>query len=110
VGWVTVDQRDNDPVVLLTYLAVALDRIEPIDPGVSAALVTPGASVVGTILPQLTAAVAAMTQPVALVIDNLEALDNLECLDAIAEVAIHLPAGSQLALAAGPPHGCRRRW
>jgi LuxR family transcriptional regulator, maltose regulon positive regulatory protein len=33
VGWVSVDRRDNDPVVLLTYLAVALDRVEPIDPG-----------------------------------------------------------------------------
>ena len=34
VGWVSVDQRDNDPAVLLTYLAVALDRVEPIDPRV----------------------------------------------------------------------------
>jgi ATP/maltotriose-dependent transcriptional regulator MalT len=34
VGWVSVDRRDNDLVVLLTYLAVALDRAEPIDPGV----------------------------------------------------------------------------
>jgi LuxR family transcriptional regulator, maltose regulon positive regulatory protein len=38
VAWVSVDRRDNDPVVLLTYLAVALDRVEPIDPGVFQAL------------------------------------------------------------------------
>ena len=25
-AWVSVDQHDNDPVVLLTYVAVALDR------------------------------------------------------------------------------------
>jgi LuxR family transcriptional regulator, maltose regulon positive regulatory protein len=34
VDWVSVDRHDNDPVVLLTYLAVALGRIQPIDPGV----------------------------------------------------------------------------
>jgi ATP/maltotriose-dependent transcriptional regulator MalT len=34
VGWVSLDARDNDPVVLLTYLAVALDRIGPADPEV----------------------------------------------------------------------------
>jgi LuxR family maltose regulon positive regulatory protein len=103
VGWVTVDQRDNDPVVLLTYLAVALDRIEPIDPGMFHALAAPGATVAGMLVPRLTAAVAAMTQPVALVVDNLESLENLACLDALAEVAMHLPQGSQLAL------GCRTK-
>ena len=34
VAWVSADDRDNDPVVLLTYLAVALDRIERVDPAV----------------------------------------------------------------------------
>ena len=31
VAWVSADHRDNDPAVLLTYLATALDRVEPID-------------------------------------------------------------------------------
>ena len=100
VGWVTVDRRDNDPVVLLTYLAVALDRVEPIDSGVFGVLTAPGVSVVGTVLPRLAAAVAALTQPLGLVVDNLETLDNPLCLDAIVEVAAHLPTGSQLALVA----------
>jgi LuxR family maltose regulon positive regulatory protein len=99
VGWVTVDRRDNDPVVLLTYLAVAVDRVEPIDQGLFGVLAAPGGSVVGTVLPRLAAAVAALTQPVALVVDNVDALDNPQCLDAIAELAAHLPGGSQLALA-----------
>jgi hypothetical protein len=38
VGWVSVDDRDNDPVVLLTYIKVALDRVEAIDPRVFRAL------------------------------------------------------------------------
>jgi LuxR family maltose regulon positive regulatory protein len=104
VGWLSVDQRDNDPAVLLTYLAVALDRIEPIDPRVVRGLAAPGASTVGAV-PRLAAAVAAMTQPVALVLDHVELLGNQECLDAVAEFAAQLPTGSQLLLAsrARPP-------
>jgi LuxR family maltose regulon positive regulatory protein len=104
VGWVSVDQRDNDPAVLLTYIAVALDRIEPIPPGVVRGLVAPGASIVGAV-PRLAAAMAAMTQPVALVLDHLELLENQECLDAVAELAVRLPEGAQLLVAsrARPP-------
>jgi LuxR family maltose regulon positive regulatory protein len=105
VGWVSVDRRDNDLVVLLTYLAVALDRAEPLDPGVFEVLGAPGASAMATGLPRLMSAVAAMTQPVALVLDHLELLENRECLDAVAELAACLPSGSQLVLAsrARPP-------
>ena len=38
VAWVSCDDGDNDPVVLLSALAVALDRIEPIDPAIFSAL------------------------------------------------------------------------
>ena len=31
-AWLSVDERDNDPIVLLTYVAVALDRVSPLDP------------------------------------------------------------------------------
>jgi LuxR family transcriptional regulator, maltose regulon positive regulatory protein len=104
VGWVSVDQRDNDPVVLLTYIAVALDRVEPIDPRVVRGLAAPGASILG-VVSRLAAAMAAMTQPVALVLDHLELLENQACLDLVAELAAQLPAGSQLLLAsrARPP-------
>jgi LuxR family transcriptional regulator, maltose regulon positive regulatory protein len=98
VGWVSVDQRDNDPAVLLTYLAVALDRVEPIDPRVIRGLAGPGASIVGAV-PRLAAAMAAMTGPVALVLDHLEVLENQACLDVVAELAAQLPPGAQLLLA-----------
>jgi LuxR family transcriptional regulator, maltose regulon positive regulatory protein len=98
VGWVSVDQHDNDPAVLLSYLAVALDRVEPIDPRVVQALSGPGASIVGAVS-RLAAAMAAMTQPVALVLDHVELLKTQQCLDAVAELAAQLPRGSQLLLA-----------
>jgi LuxR family maltose regulon positive regulatory protein len=99
VAWVSVDRRDNDPVVLLSYVAAALDRVEPIDPGVFQVLAGPGVSVVATVVPRLVSAVSAMTEPVAVVLDHLELLDNRECLDVVAELAVRLPAGSQLVLA-----------
>ena len=104
VGWVSVDRRDNDPAVLLTYVAVALDRVEPIDPRVVRGLAGPGASIVGAV-DRLAAAMVAMTGPVALVLDHLEVLENQECLDAVAELAARLPAGAQLLVAsrARPP-------
>jgi LuxR family transcriptional regulator, maltose regulon positive regulatory protein len=104
VAWVAVDQRDNDPAVLLTYLTVALDRVEPIDPRIVRGLAGPGASIVGAV-PRLAAAMGAMTGPVALVLDHLELLENRECLDLVAELAAQLPAGSQLLVAsrARPP-------
>jgi LuxR family maltose regulon positive regulatory protein len=40
-----------------------------------------------------------MTEPVAVVLDHVETMDNRECLDAVAELAVRLPAGSQLLLA-----------
>jgi LuxR family maltose regulon positive regulatory protein len=99
IAWVSVDRRDNDPVVLLSYVAVALDRVEPIDPHVFQALAAPGVSVAATVVPRFASAVSAMTEPVAVILDHVELLENRECLDAVAELAVRLPAGSQLVLA-----------
>jgi ATP/maltotriose-dependent transcriptional regulator MalT len=99
-GWVSIDRRDNDPAVLVGYLAATLDRLEPLDPAVFEALASPGVSVLATVLPRFLAAVSALTGPVALVLDNLETLENRVCLDAVAELALGLPAGSQVAIAA----------
>ena len=97
VAWVSVDRRDNDPAVLLTYLAAALDRVEPIDPRVSRLLATPAAA--ASLVPRFAAGLSSLSGPVTLVLDNLELLVNQECLDAVAEIALRLPQGSQLVLA-----------
>jgi LuxR family maltose regulon positive regulatory protein len=96
VGWVSADVRDNDPAVLLTYIAVAIDRIEPINPAVFRALASPAAAVSVPLL--LVSAIAAFGQPVSLVLDHIEVVTNRECLDAIAQLAVGLPSGSQLAI------------
>ena len=99
VAWVSLDPRDNDPAVLLTYLAAALDRVEPIDPQIARVLASPGAAASASLVPRFVAGLASMTRPVTVVLDNLELLVNQECLDAVAEVALRLPGRSQLALA-----------
>jgi LuxR family maltose regulon positive regulatory protein len=56
-AWVSVDERDNDPKVLLTYVAEALNAVEPIDERVFDVLASPGSSVPGAIVPRLEAAI-----------------------------------------------------
>jgi LuxR family transcriptional regulator, maltose regulon positive regulatory protein len=97
--WLSVDGRDNDPVVLLTYIAVALDRAEPIDPGVFRALASPGAPIAETALPRLGSALASRTLPVVMVLDDAHLLQDGECLDHVLALVEHLPKGSQLAIA-----------
>jgi len=90
---------------LLTYVAEALDAVEPIDERVFDALASPGSSVPGSVVPRLGTAFASMTSPVVLVPDDVHALHNRECRAALSVLAEHVPGGSRLALAgrAAPP-------
>ena len=97
VAWVSCSGEDNDPVVLLGALAVALDRIEPVDPAIFQALPSPGADVI--VVPRFVSAISSMHRPVTVVLDHVEAVTNKQCLNVIAEFALRLPPGSQLALA-----------
>jgi LuxR family maltose regulon positive regulatory protein len=99
-AWVGVDRNDNDPIVLLTYVAAALDRVSPRDPQVFEALASPGVSVEATVVPRLGSALATMDRPVVLVLDDVHLVDNRACTDAIAMLTRHVPEGSQLALSA----------
>ena len=104
-AWVSVDEADNDPKVLLTYVAEALDAVEPIDDRVFDALASPVSSVPGSVVPRLGAAFSSMTSPVALVLDDVHVLRNPECRAALSVLADHVPGGSRLALSgrAEPP-------
>ena len=98
-AWVSVDERDNDPKVLLTYVAEALNRVEPIDQRVFDALASPGSSVPGSVVPRLGSAFSSMTSPVALVLDDVHMLRNRECQAALSVLADHVPGGSRPAVA-----------
>jgi LuxR family transcriptional regulator, maltose regulon positive regulatory protein len=96
--WLSIDQHDNDPTVLLTYLAVGLDRVEPIDPAVLGTLASRGASISQTVLPRLGGALSSKALPVVLVLDDVHLLHDQQGLDALAVLVDHLPPGSQLAV------------
>ena len=104
-AWVSVDDADNDPKVLLTYVARALDAVEPVGERVFDALASPGSSVPGSVVPRLGSAFSSMASPVALILDDVHALHNSECRAALSVLADHVPAGSRLVLAgrAEPP-------
>jgi LuxR family maltose regulon positive regulatory protein len=97
-AWLSIDPGDNDPAVLLTYLAIGLDRVEPIDPAVLCTLATRGASITQTVLRRLGAALASKALPVVVVLDDVHLLHDWEGLDALAVLVDHLPPGSQLAV------------
>ena len=104
-AWVSVDEADNDPKVLLTYVAKALDAVEPVGERVFDALASPGSSVPGSVVPRLGSAFSSMASPVALVLDDVHALHNSQCRAALSVLADHVPGGSRLVLAgrAEPP-------
>ena len=105
VAWLSIDERDNDPQTFVTYTAAAVARLnltngDHVDESV------PGRrAVAANAMVSVAAAMSAADKPVALVMDHVDLLHNRECLDAVTELALHLPAGSQLALAsrAEPP-------
>jgi LuxR family transcriptional regulator, maltose regulon positive regulatory protein len=68
--WLTIDQHDNDPLVLLRHIAAIIDEIEPLG------------------------------RPVVLVLDDFHLLEDWDCLTTLGKLIDALPAGSQLAIAA----------
>jgi len=111
VVWLSIDRHDNDPAVLLTYLAVGLDRVEPIDPAVFDALASRGASITHMVLPPLATALSSKALPVVVVLDDVHLLQDQEGLDAVAVLVDHLPQGSQLAvISRGEPPLPMARW
>ena len=98
-AWVALDRRDDDPVVLLRYIAGAIHRVEPVPPAVFDALAGPGGSTWSKRVPRLGSALGALGRPFILALDDLHAVANPGCVDVLAELFEYVPAGSQIAIA-----------
>ena len=85
--------------MLLSYIAAALDAVQPVGDRVFDALASPASSVPGSVVPRLGTAFASMTTPVVLVLDDVHLLHDSECRAALPVLADHVPVGSQLVLA-----------
>jgi LuxR family transcriptional regulator, maltose regulon positive regulatory protein len=99
IAWVSVDENDNDPKVLLAYVAQALDAVQPVGQRVFDALASSASSVLGSVLPRLGSAFSAMAVPVALILDDVHLLRNRDCQFTLSVLADHVPSGSRLVFA-----------
>jgi len=98
-AWVSLDERDNDPIVFLRHVGMALDAIEPLSPRVIRALAAPGDSVWVSAIPRLGAALASSRAPLVLVLDDSHLLRSRQSLRAVSVLGDHVPEGSMLVLA-----------
>jgi len=98
-AWVALDGQDDDPVVLLRYVAGAMHRLEPLPPEVFDALSGAGGFGWTRRVVRLGNALAAREQPFVLAFDDLHSVANPACVDVLAELLESVPAGSQVAVA-----------
>ena len=98
VGWVQLDAGDNDPVVFVTYIAAALDRMIGVDAQVFDLLTVRKPRVREEVIPRIGAALM-LAPPFALVLDDGQFVENKECWDHVTTLLGHLPEGATVALA-----------
>ena len=97
-AWLSLDPHDNDPIVLLTHLAVALDRISPLPAEVFDALRSAGVSIPATVVPRLGSALSQLPHPLVLVVDDVHHLRDGASLDALVTLVGHVRGPAQIAL------------
>ena len=96
VAWVTLDDADNDPVQLWTYVATAVDRVrQGLGRSALQTLNVAGSSLEHAV-DELMNAIASYGNGMALVLDDLHMVNDRECLASIDFALGHLPAGARL--------------
>lgn len=103
-AWLSLGSVPDDPATLLTYVVLALQRLEPVDVG---PLPAPGhaGDLDETLLPRLGRVVARRRRRFVLVLDDVDAVTDPGSVQLLRVLADHVPRGSQLVLsgAAVPP-------
>ena len=90
VAWVSLDEGDNDPVVLLTEIAMAVDRIVPIDPLVFRYLQSREPPLRAEALPRLLNSLSDAPE-LALLLDDVHVVGAGPSADMLALLCEHLP-------------------
>jgi len=96
VAWVSLDEGDNDPVVLLSHVAVAVDRLLPLTRELFAVLASPGPFEPGLVY--RVCSELSMVSEHLLVLDDVHLVSGSFSRDAIAALALHVARGSQIVL------------
>jgi LuxR family maltose regulon positive regulatory protein len=96
VAWISFNQFDDDPALLVALLAVAHARVAPSGSGLVAAVGGVGVSVLSRGAPRVAAAFRAMPTPFVLMLDDLHEIQNPACHDVLQIVIAGVPTGSQV--------------
>jgi LuxR family transcriptional regulator, maltose regulon positive regulatory protein len=97
-AWLSIDERDNDPLLLLRHVAAAFEGVERLDDGLLDALAAPGPSLWSAAAPRLASAVSSCTHPFVVVLDDAHLLHAGDSADVVLAIAESIPEGSVLAL------------
>ncbi len=102
--WLPLDQRHDEPTMLIGAIAAALDSSEPLDDSVFAPLMAPRPNVWTVVIPRVAEALAKRERPFVLVLDDLHRIRDLEALNALAMVAEAIPRSSHLVVGSREHH------
>lgn len=98
IAWVSLDEADDDPILILRELATALARIAPVHPAVFRSLNGARPAVARVVLPGLVNALGAAPRA-ALILDDLHLVQDERSIAIVAFLCDHVPAGARLLVA-----------
>ena len=99
IAWLSLDTEDNDPVRFVTYAVAALRTIAPDVGGSVLELLQAGQQVASpAILTALLNAIASITDPFVLILDDLHLIENEAVEDALAFLIDHQPPQMHLVI------------
>jgi len=106
-AWITLDPADDDPARLWWHVVLALERACPglADRDLLRFLRTRAPDIMGTLLPALVNALAELSEPVVLVLDDYHSVKEPSCHEQVEFLLVNLlpPAQAVIITRAGPP-------
>ena len=100
LAWVTIDAGDNDPVLLWRYVATAVDRARPALGREALRRLGVAGGPVEVAVDELMNGAAALGSDLVVVLDDMQAVTNEECVTSIDYALAHLPPNVHLVLLA----------
>ncbi len=99
IGWVSLDEGDNDELRFWSYVVAAIASVWPGFGGRAATLLGAGQpNVVKSLLPTLINQLAALDEPLVLVLDDYHRIDNDSIHQSLSQLIEHLPPHIHLVL------------